>query len=60
MNTPNITPNITPEQQLIIERVEYQLSNIKDQDLLYSSIRELIYKIPNNYDLGAAIRQLFS
>jgi hypothetical protein len=52
--------NITPEQQLIIEKVEYQLSNIKDQDLLYSSIRELLCKIPNNYDLGVAIRRLFS
>jgi phage pi2 protein 07 len=52
--------NITPEQQMIIEKVEYQLSNIKDQDLLYSSIRELLYKIPNNYDLGVAIRRLFS
>lgn len=52
--------NITPHQQLIIEKVEYQLSNIKDQDLLYASIRELIYNIPNNYDLGVAIRQLFS
>jgi len=54
------TSNITTEQQLIIEKVEYQLSNIKDQDLLYSSIRELIYTIPNNFDLGVAIRQLFS
>jgi hypothetical protein len=51
---------ITPQQQLIIEKVEYQLSNIKDQDLLYSSIRELLYNIPNNYDLGVVIRQLFS
>lgn len=53
-------PNITPEQQLIIEKVEYQLSNIKDQDLLYASIRELLYNIPNNYDLGVTIRKLFS
>jgi hypothetical protein len=52
--------NITQEQQLIIERVEYQLSNVKDQDLLYSSIRDLLYNIPNNYDLGVVIRQLFS
>ena len=52
--------NITPEQHLIIEKVEYQLSNIKDQDLLYSTIRELLYSIPNNYDLGVTIRQLFS
>jgi hypothetical protein len=52
--------NITPEQQLIIEKVEYQLSEIKDQDLLYSSIREILYSIPNNYDLGVVIRQLFS
>lgn len=53
-------PSITPEQQLIIEKVEYQLSNIKDQDLLYSSIRELLHNIPNNYDLGVTIRRLFS
>ena len=52
--------NITPEQQLIVERVEYQLSNIKDQDLLYASIRELLYNIPNNYQLGVVIRKLFS
>jgi hypothetical protein len=51
---------ITPQQQLIIEKIEYQLSNIKDQDLLYESIRELLYNIPNNFDLGVAIRQLFS
>jgi hypothetical protein len=53
-------PTITAEQKLIIERVEYQLSNIKDQDLLYSSIRDLLYNIPNNNDLGAVIRELFS
>jgi phage pi2 protein 07 len=52
--------NITPEQQMIIEKVEYQLSNIKDQDFLYSSIRDLLYNIPNNYDLGVTIRKLFS
>lgn len=51
---------ITPGQQLIIEKVEYQLSNIKDQDLLYQSIRDLLHNIPNNYDLGVVIRQLFS
>ena len=53
-------PIITAEQKLIIERVEYQLSNIKDQDLLYSSLRELLYIIPNNNDLGVVIRELFS
>ena len=52
--------NITPEQKLIIEKVEYQLSNVKDQELLYRSIRDLLYNIPNNYDLGVVIRQLFS
>lgn len=51
---------ITPQQQLIIEKVEYQLSTIKDQDVLYASIRELLYNIPNNYDLGVVVRQLFS
>jgi hypothetical protein len=51
---------ITPQQQMIIEKVDYQLSNIKDQDLLYESIRELLYNIPNNYDLGVVIRKLFS
>ena len=51
---------ITPEQQLIIEKVEYQLSNIKDQDLLYQTMRELLYSIPNNYDLGVTVRKLFS
>lgn len=54
------TPEITTEQKLIVERVEYQLSNIKDQDLLYASLRELLYNIPNNYQLGVVIRQLFS
>jgi len=53
-------PIITEDQQKIIDRVEFQLSEIKDQDLLYSSLRDLLYAIPNNYDLGAVVRSLFS
>lgn len=53
-------PNLTNEQQNIVEKVEFDISNIKDQDLLYSCIRELLYNIPNNYELGVVIRKMFS
>lgn len=52
--------NLTSEQQNIVDKVEFDLSNVKDQDLMYSAIRELLYNIPNNYELGTVIRKLFS
>lgn len=51
---------LTPEQELKIDKVEYDLSNIKDQELLYQTMRELLHTIPNNYDLGVVVRRLFS
>lgn len=51
---------LTTEQEIKIDKIEYDLSNIKDQDLLYQTMRELLYTIPNNYDLGVIIRRLFS
>jgi len=53
-------PIFTEEQRMIIEVAEYKLSEIKEQDILYNTMRELIYTIPNNYELGVAIRQLFT
>ena len=54
------TPIFTEEQKMLLEVVEYKLSEIKEQDLLYTTMRDLIYSIPNNYELGVAIRQLFT
>jgi len=52
--------NLTKEQQEVVDKFEFHLSLLKDQDLLYSSFRTFIREIPNNYDLGATVRKLFS
>jgi hypothetical protein len=48
------------EKQDLIQRIEFQLSNIKDQDLLYSTIKELMFNFPNDSELGSTIRNLFT
>lgn len=48
------------EKQDLIERIEFQLSNIKDQELLYSTFKELIFNFPNDSELGFIFRNLFT
>lgn len=51
---------LTQEQQNVVDKMEFNLSLIKEQDLLYNTFRTLLKEIPNNYDLGQTIRKLFS
>jgi len=53
-------PILSKEQTEIVEKFEFNLSLIKDQDLLYDSFKVLIKSIPNDYELGATIRKLFN
>jgi hypothetical protein len=53
-------PQFTPELQDKIDKLEFYLADVKDQDLLYSSFRDFIRDMPNNYELGTVIRRLFS
>jgi hypothetical protein len=53
-------PYLNPEQVETIEKFEFSLSLLKDQDLLYSTFRTLIKELPNDYELGATIRKLFN
>ena len=48
------------EKQDLVDKVKFQLSNIKDEDLLYSSIKELMFNFPNDSELGSIIRNLFT
>ena len=48
------------EKQDLIDKIEFQLSNIKDQDLLYSIFKELVSNFPNDSELGYVIRDLFT
>lgn len=48
------------EKQDLVDRIEFQLSNIKDQDLLYSTFKELASNFPNDSELGYIIRDLFT
>jgi hypothetical protein len=48
------------EKQDLVDRIEFQLSNIKDQDLLYSTFKELLFIFPNDSELGITIRNLFT
>lgn len=48
------------EKQNLIDRIQFQLSNVKDQDLLYSTFKELIFIFPNDSELGSTIRNLFT
>jgi hypothetical protein len=54
------TPNLTQEQQKAIEKFEFSLTLLNEQDLLYSTFRTLIKELPNDYELGATIRKLFN
>ena len=50
-----------PKDKLdVVEEVEFRLSEIRDQDLLYAAMRELVLKIPNDTELAEAVRILFS
>jgi hypothetical protein len=51
---------IKPENQETIEEIEFQLTSIKDQEELYKIFRLLISKIPNDMELGQAVRLLFT
>ena len=52
-------PQLTQEQRETIDLVEFDLSNVKDQELLYNSLKKLVSSIPNNYDLGSVVREMF-
>lgn len=54
------TPELTAEQQNAVDRFEFSLTLLKEQDLLYSTFRTLIKELPNNYELGSTVRKLFS
>lgn len=53
-------PELTPEQQKAVDRFEFSLTLLKEQDLLYSTFRTLIKQLPNDYELGVTVRKLFS
>jgi hypothetical protein len=53
-------PILSKEQVEVVEKFEFNLSLIKEQDLLYNSFRVLIKELPNDYELGATIRKLFN
>jgi hypothetical protein len=53
-------PYLNPEQVKAIEKFEFSLSLLEDQDLLYSTFRTLMKELPNDYELGATIRKLFN
>jgi hypothetical protein len=47
------------EKKDLLETIEYELTYIKDQDVLYKIFRSLAHNIPNDAELGQAIRLLF-
>jgi hypothetical protein len=50
-----------PKDKLdVVQEVEFRLSEIRDQDLLYAAMRELVLKVPNDTELAEAVRILFS
>ena len=48
------------EKQEILDKIEYQLSLLKDQDELYQTFRDLLKDFPNDSELGEAVRSLFT
>jgi hypothetical protein len=48
------------ENQEIVDEIEFQLVSIKDQEELYRIFRLLVNKIPNDMELGKAVRLLFT
>jgi len=48
------------EKKELLDKVEYQLSLIKDQDRLYTTFKYLLYELPNDPELGRAVRSLFT
>lgn len=50
-----------PKDKLeVVQEVEFLLSEIRDQDLLYAAMRKLVLQIPNDTELAESIRILFS
>jgi len=47
------------EKKDLLETIEYELTYIKDQDILYQIFRKLTHNISNDAELGQAIRLLF-
>lgn len=48
------------EKKELLDKVEYQLALIKDQDQIYTTFRHLVYELPNDMELGQAVRSLFT
>lgn len=48
------------EKKELLDKVEYQLALIKDQDKLYQTFKYLSYEFPNDQELGKAVRSLFT
>lgn len=51
---------ISKEKQEILDKIEYRLSLLRDQEELYQTFRDFIKHYPNNMELGEAIRLLFT
>jgi hypothetical protein len=51
---------IDQKKKDLLDEIEYELVSIKDQDILYQVFRKLAHSIPNDYELGEAIRILFT
>lgn len=48
------------EKKELLDKVEYELALIKDQDQLYTTFKYLLNSMPNDMELGHAIRLLFT
>ena len=48
------------EKKDLLEDIEYELTYIKDQDILYQVFRQLIHNISNDAELGETVRLLFT
>jgi len=51
---------LSKEKQEIVDHAEYQLSLLRDRDGLYQTFRQLVKDIPNDQELGEAVRLLFT
>lgn len=48
------------EKKDLLANIEYELTYIKDQDILYQVFRRLTHNISNDAELGQAVRLLFT
>lgn len=48
------------EKKDLLDKIEYQMALIKDQDQLYTTFKYLLNSVPNDMELGQSIRLLFT